>query len=108
MRTLDRIKRSSKLWWQRKTRGWDDSDTWSLDHTIAKFALPRLKKFKELNIGYPNDMTWEEWNVILDEMYYALECVASLEFTEDEGKIDWNRVETGLQYFGKYFRDLWW
>ena len=25
------------FWWQRRTRGFDGSDLWSLDHTILKF-----------------------------------------------------------------------
>ena len=42
------IKRAIKHWWQRRTRGWDDSDTYSLDITIAKFALPRFKRLREI------------------------------------------------------------
>lgn len=47
----------SKRFWkflrQRITRGWDDSETWSLDSKITEFILPRLKRFKEIrkNIG---------------------------------------------------------
>ena len=32
---------------QRLERGFDDSETWNLDLTIAKFVLPRLESFKE-------------------------------------------------------------
>ena len=33
-----------------------DNECWSLDLTIIKFILPRLKKFKEININsYPNE-----------------------------------------------------
>ena len=39
--------RNLKYFWQRRTRGWDDSDLYSLDYTIAKFVLPRLKVFAE-------------------------------------------------------------
>ena len=32
-----------------------DSEYWNLDLTIIKFILPRLKKFKKINIhSYPN------------------------------------------------------
>lgn len=33
---------------QRCCRGSDDSETWSLKLTIAKFVLPRLIRYKEL------------------------------------------------------------
>lgn len=32
---------------QRLTRGFDDTEMWSLDCTIAAFIAPRLKVFKE-------------------------------------------------------------
>ena len=35
---------------QRKERGFDDTETWCLDSTITSFVLPRLERFKELNI----------------------------------------------------------
>lgn len=103
------MKRSLRYWWQRRTRGWDDSDTWSLDGTIAKFALPRLKRFRELNNGFPggDDMTMEKWNAQLDDMIYALGiCVREMDDIVDDA--DWDRVEKGLEAFGKNFRHLWW
>lgn len=34
---------------QRATRGFDDSEIWSLDHTICKFMIPRLERFIEID-----------------------------------------------------------
>ncbi len=31
---------------QRKERGFDDSETWSLSDTIANFIIPRLEKIQ--------------------------------------------------------------
>lgn len=96
---------------QREERGWDDSDTWSLDTTIAKFVLPRLKRFKEVNIGYPSFLpSIEEWNEILDHMIYAVEVLSNdeLKYGCDLKKMDWKRVQRGCRLFGKYFQNLWW
>src|SRR5271154_326089 len=71
------FKRSIRFWWQRRIRGWDDSQTWSLDHSLAKLILPRLKRFQELSIGRPSDMTEKKWNDILDEMIFGFEWYAS-------------------------------
>jgi hypothetical protein len=102
-----RIRSAIKHWWQRRTRGWDDRDTWSLDWTIAKFVLPRLRRFREVSNGYPADMTKEEWDTILNRMIYALEvCSDDSEWLEEY--VNWDRVNQGLQEFGKYFRNLWW
>ena len=45
------------FFWQRITRGFNDSETWNLDYTIAKLVLPRLKRFKELTNGIPGDFS---------------------------------------------------
>lgn len=57
-------KRSIKHWFQRRIRGFDDSETWSLDLKISQFVLPRLKRFKKLSITHPMGLTEEEWDDI--------------------------------------------
>lgn len=101
--------RDKKFKNQRKKRGWDDSDTWALDGIIAKFALPRLKRFRKIHIGFPISpgMTEESWNDIIDDMIYALE-VCERELDTVVSDCDWDRVSRGLKYFGERFRDLWW
>jgi hypothetical protein len=96
---------------QREERGWDDSETWSLDSTIARFVLPRLKRFKELNCGYPSFLSSiEEWNEILDHIIYAMEVISDEElyYGCKLTKKDWKRVNKGFRLFGKYFQNLWW
>lgn len=99
------LRRSIRFFYQRLTRGWDDSDTWSLDVTIAKFVLPRLKRFKELNNGFPYEETQESWNEKLDDMIYAMEFELKQFDTND---YDMNRVNRGFELFGKHFHYLWW
>ena len=41
--------RRAKWFVQRRKRGFDDRDLWSLDMTIAEFVYPRLKAFNEVN-----------------------------------------------------------
>jgi hypothetical protein len=47
--------RAVRFWFQRRTRGFDDSELWSLDHTILAFALPRLRRFREISHSFPAD-----------------------------------------------------
>jgi hypothetical protein len=54
-------------------KGFSDSDTYSLDVTITKFVLPRLKRFKELHCGFPNGFTMETWDETIDKMINAFE-----------------------------------
>lgn len=102
-------KRDLKLWWQRRTRGWSDDETWSLDHSLAKHILPRLKRYREIEAGWSRRCkNQEEWNKILDKMIFAMEHAVKghwdVNWTED----DHNRAQEGAKLFGKYFFSLWW
>lgn len=46
---------------QRKERGFDDSELWNLDCSIAKFILPRLERYQEIKCAHPAYLTEEEW-----------------------------------------------
>lgn len=107
--TKHRFTQWCKHWWQRRTRGFDDSQTWSLDHTIAVFTLPRLRRFKELNNGYPHGFTEDSWNEAIDDMIYSLEASAhEWDPATRVDEVDWSRVHRGSELMGKHFRDLWW
>ena len=60
---------------QKKNRSIKYKDIYSLDNTIARFVLPRLKFFKKNIIGYPPDITFEEWKDILDKMILSFELI---------------------------------
>lgn len=60
---------------QKKIRNIKYKDIYSLDNTIARFILPRLKFYKKNVIGYPPDITLEEWKDILDKMILAFELI---------------------------------
>lgn len=92
---------------QRLERGFDISETWNLDGTIARFIYPRLKAFIEdvKNMGcYPGNMTFDEWLKILEDMLKGFELLVSDEIkTKDEDEI----IEKSLDLFRKYFFNLW-
>ena len=101
--------RKEKFTKQRKERGWDDSELWNLDITIAKLVYPRLKRFKEIAVGYPASLTNEKWDEILDKMIKAFELMATDDseyYTgiQDDGD---NSIKEGLDLFREYFHNLW-
>lgn len=114
-----RIKRKIRFFYQKVTRGFDNSDLWSLDHTIIEFIYPRLKAFREMNTGsvplshdptkindgIPDALSSEEWNAILDEMLLGFKLVAESDLYPllDEHKI----VEKSFNLFHEWFFDLW-
>ena len=103
-----RLKKRKELFAkQKKERGWDDSETWSLDHSLAKIILPRLKRFKELTNGYPSNETEESWNEKIDSMIFSFEFYAT-EPWGNHSKQLYKKVQKGLNLFAKYYGHLWW
>ena len=111
------IPRNIRFLFQIITRGWCDADTWSLDHTIAKFTLPRLKRFKQLKCGSPCGKDGEaikNWDEIIDELTFFFGEIANdkagCPYDAGEEEIDkyYKRLKVASKYLGKYFRSLWW
>lgn len=83
------IRGSLRRIWQNLTWGWNESDIWGLDHTIAAFVLPRIKLLKKEKVGCPildgyesddpDNKNFEEmhkeWDGILDKMIQTFEWI---------------------------------
>jgi hypothetical protein len=101
-----RFIRPIKFLFQRLTRGFDDSETWSLDSSLSRLILPRLKRYQKVSACHPMNLTPEEWNAILDKMIASFEFHASdLKWSSDS---TWQQHDEGIQLFAKYFTRLWW
>jgi len=98
---------------QRFEQGFDDTETWHMDRTIALFIIPRLKKFIELNNGIPTGETVESYNEKLNfiisafENYYAtnkyyesVDDVERKQLTDD--------VKQAVEYLSKLWFEMWW
>ena len=57
-----------KYGFQRMFRGYDDKQVFNLDLELIKHIHKILKAFRKDCISYPNQLTYEEWLSILDEM----------------------------------------
>ncbi len=91
---------------QKKTRGWSDDETWSLDWTIAKYILPRLKRYKKISQVFPVNETPKSWNKKLDMMILAFSLYSKGCWNFKEG--DYKKAQKGLDLFAKHYVDLWW
>lgn len=93
---------------QKKIRNVSYKDVIDLDITIAKFILPRLKFFKKKVLGYPLELTFEEWKAIIDKMILSFSLILDdSEAYKKCNKEEEDKIEEGLQLFTKYFQDLW-
>lgn len=97
-------------WWfynsvvRRFHRQFVSVELWNLDYTIANFILPRLKAFKVNLHGYPSELTFEEWQAILDKMVLAFDLVNKQEEDTEEQQ---ETINEGLTLFAKYYQHLW-
>ena len=87
-------------------QGFADSEVWNLDETIIRFTLPRLKRLKEIQHGYPNGLNEEKWDKILSEIIECIEMYLGRMNYEFEEK-DYKRIKKAFKLFGKYLPDLW-
>lgn len=89
-----------------------DNELWSLDFTLAKYILPRLEKYKNMErMGYPSKLSGEkEWDEILDKMIYSFKYVIErdkyyFDYNTEKERIE--KYKEGMNLFAEYFMDLW-
>lgn len=95
--------------YQTLTRGWNDSELWSLDYSLSKLILPRLKRFRKVTGSYPTDLnSLDEWREELDKMIYSFSFLASEKRWDCYDEKVWNQVQEGLELFSRRYTNLWW
>lgn len=94
---------------QRRKRGFSDDELWSLDHTAAKFLLPRLRRFKKLSLRcMDSGPEKDERKATLDEMIEAFEVAADeSRYFPLASEKDREKLERGLRAFAEFFGSLW-
>lgn len=96
---------------QRQENGFDDSETWHLDTTLALFLIPRLKRFIEVNNGFPNGETYESYieklNFIVKsfEEYYSHDNIDS---TLEQEKERLKNAQKAVELLSQLWFCLWW
>lgn len=96
---------------QREEQGFDDTETWHLDKTLALFLIPRLERFIQVNNGFPTGETEESYdeklNFILNsfkEYYYNEDQEVSLEIEKER----LSNAKKAAVLLGELWFDLWW
>ena len=84
------IKRMVKFFFQRRIRGFDDSETWDLGDNFYKWIYPRLKRYTEISTGYPIDCkSHKEW---IDTLTYRVKQLESFIDTNEFDFNDWSYI----------------
>lgn len=87
------FKRRPKLFLQRKFRGWDDSDTWDLDHTFLDYLYHR----DDIYWFWKNDL-WK------NETWPYLALARSVDWI-DISKEDWEKIKQAIWNYFFWFLD---
>ena len=93
--------------------GFDDTETWHLDRTMALFIIPRLKRFMEVNNGIANGETeesyYEKLRFIISafENYYVSDKYFNSVDIEERKKLT-DDVRLAVDYLSKLWFELWW
>ena len=96
---------------QREEQGFDDTETWHLDKTFALFMIPRLKRFIQVNNGFPNGETHESYVEKLrfivksfEEYYFDDNIDTSLELEKER----YENAKQAVELLSKLWFCLWW
>lgn len=105
------VKESDEEWYdycaQREERGFDNSELWNLDGTIAKFISPRLSAYVDFVIESGHNSTslpFDEWVGILKRMDVGFRL---LSYDRSKTNNEVEQMDDAIDLFGKYFFDLW-
>lgn len=111
----------------------DPWDIWNADNSLAMIIHPLLIKLKEDKQGYPGDFSdgdedgfgkgelgggWEAWSAVLDTMIWSFHEIIEDDYLvrfHETGDANWcdqvtiheEKIQEGLDAFGKFFRALW-
>jgi len=97
---------------QRGKRGYAYSDVWDFDSYLAKVLYGGLSELKEKTKAisiHPNEVSYEEWLSILDEMIEGFKARVECEDFEQyiNNDVD-KKLKRSLELLSKYFNNLWW
>ncbi|MEK6829072.1 MAG: hypothetical protein AABY15_03015 [Nanoarchaeota archaeon] len=99
-------KREENFRKQRFEFGFDDSETWSLRDTIARFIIPRIERYEEIanNVLIREDELKKDIDTFISAMKLMVRDDGICTFTDEENEI----IDKGLNAFPKIFFSLWW
>ena len=118
---LERFQYSIKKIYQKIVKGRADEEIWNLDYYIVRYVTPRIVELRDMDrYGYPAELkSDEEWQEILNKIAEAfvlykmdIDGEESL-YKDGNGKYDFSeyrrfndKIQEGLELFGKYLRYL--
>ncbi len=98
---------------QIEEQGFDDTETWHLDTTLALFLIPRLKRFIQVNNGFPNGETYESYIeklkfIVKSFEEYYLNMYENEKVSLELEKERLNNAKKAVEILSELWFNLWW
>ena len=108
MKFLEAIFAEIQWFFQRGKDGVADSDVWNFDYYLAKVICKGLRKLKKISHTTPPNLTYKEWNEVLDKITYTFETYQKVIDLDYVYPLEDEKYEELLKYwenFNKEYRD---
>ena len=105
------VKRPIERAVQRARRGWGTTDSFGVNHYLSSIVPEMVDALRERRIGYPMDLTGDEWDSILVRIADGFRAKAAILDYEWNGQEELaelqQRAKSGLKLFVRWYDDLW-
>lgn len=93
-------------YYERARYGYSYQDLWGLDWHLANLISKSVSDLEKITHGYPDPLTFEEWQQVLCDISEGFALLSSNEFYDltPEQQV---KVDRAWELFKKYFRALW-
>ena len=107
-----RVCRHVKYWFvgkcQKMRYGFRYIEVWNLNTYVAKYILKRIDAFIDGHKGHPNNLTDEEYVVVLKKIRRAMWLTVNEEYSSvEEMEQQLVEIDEGCKLLGQYFMHLW-
>ena len=95
--------------WKVKVNGIPRHQLWSLNDTLLRYILPRIRAFRDMKpMGYPGSIDETEWERILNDMVDGFELMKiGLDCSRALTQREWKQVVRAKSLFAKWWLALW-
>lgn len=105
------IPKNTKWFYQRGKRGYSDCDVWGFDSYLAEIITNGCRQLAKQKHGYPQDLTEEEWDKVINQIANGFEEYSKIMDHEDGYNLTHEEFNKKLDdlflLLRKYFVNLW-
>ena len=97
-----------RIFWRFKF-GFDITDTWNLDYSLAEWLEPRVRHLANNTHGHPHDFTEQEWHMYLITIANRIKrYLNAIEKSDTQEELEaYESYKIAMQMFTDRLHDMW-